>query len=519
MRPLKLYVKKTILASAVTIAVLAVMQLVLSVRVARFLQEREKEVARMRAQSLARHIMDSGVENNLWSIKTSALLVQNDQKNVLAVRLWGLNSAGVWRPLLQVGEPADTLTLSANLQNALAKRQAVEMSAPNEVRTGARFNVYEPLYDEWGQVFGAIEIKERLDSPTSVVARFVQSEAGLMIVAIALITGSSYFIFGYFVQRPLNYLLAAMERARNGELTARAPVLAQDEMGEAARQFNQMLAHLEEVTREREAYQETLQARVREATSELQRRNEELAAANLEVWRTSRRLIEVERLAVAGQTAAQLAHEVGTPLNLIGGHVQLLRLSSAQSGSQTTTQRLDIVIEQIERIERIVRQTLDRTRIDRSETATVDLAEITRRTLSAAASLLAERKVKVKEETATPLPLISANPDHLQQVLLNLANNSLDAMPDGGDLSVRLTAADGYVVLDFADNGCGMSQEVQARIFEPLFTTKERGTGLGLVIVRQLVQEAGGTVEVESAPGQGTLVRLRFPAINPDKAV
>jgi signal transduction histidine kinase len=203
----------------------------------------------------------------------------------------------------------------------------------------------------------------------------------------------------------------------------------------------------------------------------------------------TRKLTELERLAAAGQTAAQFAHEVGTPLNLISGHVQLLR---AQLGDdRRALGRLETVNAQIERIERIVRASLDRTRPDATVLAPVDL-------------------------------------NALLGHMFDTVGPALDAMPGGGELRVRtsvpgersLQGAAPHIVVEFADTGCGMSAEVRAHIFDPLYTTKERGrgTGLGLVIVRQVMREHGGDVEVETEPGSGSRFRLLFPVAARDAA-
>ena len=146
-----------------------------------------------------------------------------------------------------------------------------------------------------------------------------------------------------------------------------------------------------------------------------------------------------------------------------------------------------------------------------------------RRTLDAAAPLLVSRKIQLDSELGDNLPPVAGDADHLQQVFLNLINNALDAMPRGGALRVTAgwEAARREIAVEFADNGHGMTPEVRARIFDALYTTKERGrgTGLGLSIVRQLVQEHGGRVEVESEPEQGTKVRVFLPVESGSKQV
>jgi signal transduction histidine kinase len=242
-----------------------------------------------------------------------------------------------------------------------------------------------------------------------------------------------------------------------------------------------------------------------------------LEEANLELWRTTRRLTELERLAAAGQTAAQLAHEVGTPLNLISGHVQLLRARLGKDeGAQ---QRLETIGVQIERIERIVRSMLDRTRPEALEPVALDLNALLERIGDATAPALDARRVRLISTLEEGLPLVAADADRLQQVFINLINNALDAMPSGGEIRIRTHAENQAettprVIVEFADTGSGMAEDVRLRIFDPLYTTKERGrgTGLGLVIVRQVMSDHQGGIEVESETGRGTRFRLWFPA-------
>src|SRR5262249_18768076 len=151
---------------------------------------------------------------------------------------------------------------------------------------------------------------------------------------------------------PIDELLGSMRRAQAGDLRAAAPVLSDDEIGHLAAGYNKMLARVREMTEERERHNIRLQDQVSSATLELAERNEQLESANLELFKIQHLLSQYERFAVAGQLTAQFAHEVGTPLNLISGHVQLLR---AKVEDEKTQQRLDVITAQIERITRIVR--------------------------------------------------------------------------------------------------------------------------------------------------------------------
>jgi signal transduction histidine kinase len=222
-----------------------------------------------------------------------------------------------------------------------------------------------------------------------------------------------------------------------------------------------------------------------------------------------RQLTQLERLAAAGQLAAQFAHEVGTPLNLISGHVQLLR---ARARDERVIQRLDIIAGQIDRITNIVRSMLDSTRRPVPRLESVDINTQLAQILDASQPTLMARNVELQTDIAGDLPPIEADPDQLQQVFINLINNSLDAMPLGGKLTVSTESETDSVVIVVADSGEGIAEDKIDLIFDPMFSTKRgRGTGLGLTIVKQIISEHNGEVEVESDPGRQTTFRIRLP--------
>jgi signal transduction histidine kinase len=211
--------------------------------------------------------------------------------------------------------------------------------------------------------------------------------------------------------------------------------------------------------------------------------------------------------------AAQFAHEVGTPLNLISGHVQLL---AARTGDQKTRERLDLIISQIARIERIVRGMLDATRRPQPQFETMDLSALLQRIFEITAPTLAAHHVELIARFDDGIPMIRGDGEQLQQVFINLINNSLDAMPFGGQLFFTASANNGRVEISCRDTGEGIEDEIKPLIFDPLFTTKlrGRGSGLGLAVVSQIIREHGGAIDVESGAGQGAEFRIRFPAVS-----
>jgi signal transduction histidine kinase len=333
----------------------------------------------------------------------------------------------------------------------------------------ALYRVFATTVDR-GRPSGAVEIVQRFDSIWTVTYRYLKNVVWMSLVAIALIIAGTYYLF------------------RQLQLTTKL-----------------------------EAEQDILRDLVREATIELEKRNQQLQETNLELWRSNRRMNELGRLAAAGQTAAHFAHEVGTPLNLISGHVQLLK-SDLERDPRDAESRIKTISAQIERIERIVRRMLDKTRFE-TELSPLDLNSVLRKLCDAMEPALDKRDMRLVATFAASLPSMAGSSDRLQQLFLNLINNSLDAMPDGGEIRLS-TALDAKskpqrIIVDFIDTGFGMTPEVLTHIFDPLYTTKDRGqgTGLGLVIVSQIVSEHGGTIEVQSERGKGTKFRLTFAAL------
>jgi len=249
--------------------------------------------------------------------------------------------------------------------------------------------------------------------------------------------------------------------------------------------------------------------------------NEELRRINEELFETQKKLARSERLAVAGQLAASLAHEIGTPLNSISGHVQLL--ARRNDADESTRRRLQIIEKQIDNIVRTVNQLLSWSRKFDLKIELVDLRRVVEEVVLLSSPALQLRKIQVKLSMAKDCPKIYGDAGYLQQVFLNLINNSMDAMPRGGELRIETRLADDgtrQVAIRVADNGTGMSPDTLAHVFDPMFTTKRMGTGtgLGLAICEQIIHQHGGTIHVESEPERGTTFTLLLPIDCREKA-
>ncbi|MBZ5516523.1 MAG: HAMP domain-containing protein [Acidobacteriia bacterium] len=344
-------------------------------------------------------------------------------------------------------------------------------------------------------------------SQTSRVTRgLVLRNLVLTLASLGLIVLVIHVFFLKRVRGPVKEMVRVMEAAEGGQLNVRARAGSEDEIGALARHLNQMLGRIENFNTE-------LGRRVEEATAELARRNAELARINQELFETQRTLAHSERLAVAGQLAASLAHQIGTPLNSISGHVQLLARRAAKD--EALARRLQIIESQIEHIVRTVKQLLSWTHSLELHLETMDLRDVLREAVLLSSPALEHRKIRMRMDLAADVPNIYGDAGYLQQVFLNLINNSMDAMPEGGELkvSVGLNSDGQSLQVDLEDTGHGMSAETLSHIFEPMFTTKRMGTGsgLGLAICDQIVRQHAGTIKVESAEGRGTRFTIILP--------
>jgi signal transduction histidine kinase len=224
-----------------------------------------------------------------------------------------------------------------------------------------------------------------------------------------------------------------------------------------------------------------------------------------------RRALRAERLAAVGTLAAGLAHEVRNPLNsaLLQLEVLSRRIDRGDTASGSLEPVVDAVEDEIRRLEVLVKDFLSFVHPRPLELQPTALTDLCRSVLSFVEPEAAQAQVTVSTELADALPPVQADPDKLRQVLLNLLRNALDAMPGGGRLTLRLRAAGATVEIDVEDTGPGFPDETP--IFDAFFTTKPKGTGLGLTIVHRIVSDHGGTVRVRSHPGQ-TCFTIALPA-------
>jgi signal transduction histidine kinase len=290
---------------------------------------------------------------------------------------------------------------------------------------------------------------------------------------LALAIGVGALLVSQRLLAPIQTLTDGVKAIAAGDLSRQVELKRGDELGLLAREFNAMAASLGQ-------------------------QREELRRA--------------ERLAAVGRISAQITHEIRNPLNAIGLNAELLAEELEDAGAPAEARQLVVAISrEVDRLNGVAEEYLTFARLPKPSLGRMDLNEAVGSLLDFQAPELRAAGVEIVRELA-PIPLaLRADEGQLRAVFLNLLRNSREAMPGGGTVTVRTRRSGEAVEAEVADTGGGIPPEVLTRIFEPFYSTKERGTGLGLAFVHQVLKEHGGTIRCDSAAGRGTTFTLRFP--------
>jgi signal transduction histidine kinase len=230
--------------------------------------------------------------------------------------------------------------------------------------------------------------------------------------------------------------------------------------------------------------------------------------------RTSReQLVQAEKLASIGEMSAAVAHGLRNPLASLRAAAQLVRRHPT---SPAATEHLDAIVEEVDRLDRRISHLLSFSRPAPFHPVSESLPRLIDELLPAVATPMRDQRVELEMAVPPGLPPVRVDPMQLEQAILEIVSNALDAMPAGGRLRIGAFLANGdgpaTVVLEVSDTGGGIPAQVLPSVCEPFFTTRQEGTGLGLAIAKRYVEQNGGRLEIVSRPGEGTTVRLRLPA-------
>jgi two-component system, sporulation sensor kinase E len=233
--------------------------------------------------------------------------------------------------------------------------------------------------------------------------------------------------------------------------------------------------------------------------------------------RSAQQIIESERLNALTLLAAGVAHEIGNPLNSLHIHLQLMERQAHKldrAPREELQESIDIARSEVNRLDSIVTQFLRAIRPSKPELHPENVNTIVEETLRFFTPEIQDRDIVVEQELRSDLPLLQIDRDQMKQAFYNVIKNSLQAMKRHGTLRIRTDRDDTHVLISFIDTGSGMSAENLGRVFEPYFTTKPSGTGLGLLIVRRIVREHGGELSIESSEGKGLTLTIRLPYVD-----
>jgi two-component system, NtrC family, sensor kinase len=346
---------------------------------------------------------------------------------------------------------------------------------------------YEPIRDPQQQVVGALYVG-LLQAPFLHQRNTLVGVVSMMVLSGTIACFLLIYFMDFLVLRPASKMIDMAHRVIHGDLTARVRIRPPGEIGVLCQAVDQMADTLAE-------------------------REAQLKIA------TGKQLHRSEKLASLGRLAAGVAHEINNPLTGVLTFAHLMKEKPNMDGQDL--QDLDLIIHETTRAAEIVRGLLDFARERAVIKEPLNLNEVIVRTIRLIRNQKLFERIAIDEDLANDLPDIEGDMNQLQQVLLNLSLNACEAMPTGGGLTIRTRSEERGVMVTLADTGCGIKPEHLEHVFEPFFTTKPvgKGTGLGLSVSYGIVQQHGGTIELDSQPGNGTTFTLVFPALGREPVV
>jgi signal transduction histidine kinase len=419
---------------------------------------------------------------------------------------------GQWRAQLRPNE----MPLANNIE--AIQRQIV--SAAHQV-----FALYDAGQHETAYRLAQVELRERLLPGLTEVNRdiyrraressvrgaytrleeILADEARVLVAILILAVGMGLLAswqISRSLARPIRELAGAMAVVGTGDLEHPIDVRASDEIGDLARAFASMTDKL------------------RHSRTEMVQLHSELEAKIDQLQRTQAQLVQSERLASIGEMAAAVAHGLRNPLASLRAAAQLALRHAVSAESR---ERLGVIIYEVDRLDKRVGHLLNFSRPAPFHPLRESVNRLVEDLLPPFTQLLHEQSIEPRIQLAPALPDVRVDPMQIEQSLVEIVSNALDAMPDGGELRIgtRLECAGdhaGGVVIEISDSGVGIPEHVLASVFEPFFTTRPEGTGLGLAISKRYVEQNGGTLEIVSRAGAGTTARVHLPVAPPEPA-
>ena len=324
---------------------------------------------------------------------------------------------------------------------------------------------YLPL--EFGRFYCLLRPMEKIAEAKRTLTWYMLGITFLVMALVALISQH----IGKNLTNPIKVLVNSTERVATGDLDEQCEIKTQDEIGDLAAAFNQMTRDLKQ---------------------------------------SRDQLIQAERLATAGKMSASFAHEIRNPLSSMRMLAQML-MQKPEMSVEKHQQSLRYILEEIERIDTIVKGLMDFARPTALNRTQQPLTPVLQAVLALMEANLAHHQIQLVLDLSPVTPEVQFDSDKLKQAFMNVILNAMEAMPQGGELRVSTFTKTDRICIKVMDTGVGIPEEDLERIFEPFFTRKTKGTGLGLANVKRILEEHGGDVEIESRLGTGTTVLIWLP--------
>jgi signal transduction histidine kinase len=367
---------------------------------------------------------------------------------------------------------------------------------PDEGADG-RFFSYIPVRLD-GAIVGALELSESLQTEHQYIRALVLRRIGTTAVLAGLSGVLAIMLGAVIVGRPVRHLVQKARRVGAGDLSGPLQLSQKDEIGELAIEINAMCERL----------------------AEAQKRLADETAARIAAIEQLR---HADRLATVGKLASGVAHELGTPLNVVSQRAKMI--STGEVEGERASDGARIIVEQSQRMTAVIRQLLDFARRHSPQKTPNDLRRIAEQTATFLSPLAAKRSIALHVQPCEAPAVAAVDGGQIQQALTNLVVNAIQAMPSGGTLRIEVgrcraappadhAKSEGdYLRVAVCDEGRGIPAEDLPHLFEPFFTTKDvgEGTGLGLAVAYGIVREHEGWIDVDSAPGRGSTFAIFLP--------
>ena len=350
-------------------------------------------------------------------------------------------------------------------------------------------------HGEEKDVLGILDIELSLSKVAKTIKKFKRKHLNEAIIGFFLIAGTFVLVIGVLIDRPIRKMIRTIRRIENGDLSARMEEGKKDEFGLVAKSFNSMLESLDSAKREIETYH----------AEQMQR---------------------AAKLASLGEIVSGIAHEIKNPLTGISCAVQVLQSDlSEKDGSRELANE---ILDHIKRLDRTIKDLLDYAKPKPPRFEPMKINNVLDKAIFFVYTEASKLKVAIETEVGSNIPDVMMDSDQMQQILLNLIINAVQAMPDGGKLVISMyekskdeieddlsgvITGDRVMMIRFEDTGKGIDREYIDSIFDPFFTKKSKGTGLGLAISQRIIHEHGGEITVKSEVGKGSIFTVYLPVV------